>query len=352
MADKVAPTLPPLGLRSTVAPSTTGPRYFAGGSDSSPPWHATLVPSPRSSADWPGSMTHMYRRHAQTTLANVAITASRAAEAEPFLDYLGAVQGRVDRAAFLLSCAFAEAGVRDFKPRSTAPAYASDQGGWFEAVFSDCVGRVGQVRDALLHAWTPTPEADSMAIHAFWILSELTPSQPLLLRMLETEPRRATHELARHLDLVREHLLLSAELFPGAAARPSDDERLAEATAELLDMTGGAWSLTEAARALGVTRQAVHKRIQSGSVLAMMRDGEIVVPRGQFVVSGEATKPAPQLAKISQLFEQSRAGPWAALQFLTEVDPVLGKTPLQALADGEADAATAAARAHLGLEEG
>jgi predicted lipoprotein len=87
----------------------------------------------------------------------------------------------------------------------------------------------------------------------------------------------------------------------------------------------------------------------------MMVDGEIRVPKLQIIVGKSAKAEATVLDGIERAvkpFIDSKAGPWTALQFLTETDPNLRSTPLSALKAGKIEAAEQAARSHLGLDEG
>ena len=110
-------------------------------------------------------------------------------------------------------------------------------------------------------------------------------------------------------------------------------------------------SLRQAAERLGMTHQNLHKRIGSNSALGVMRGRQLVIPSVQFVESKDGVKILPELRQVLRLFAEASAGTWTALQYLTEHDPVLGATPIEILKAGGVDAATAAARAYLGLDE-
>jgi hypothetical protein len=122
------------------------------------------------------------------------------------------------------------------------------------------------------------------------------------------------------------------------------------ASADVLTQAGGAYSLTEAAAELGTSRQAVHKRVYLGTALGMMVDGKIQLPKLQFVSpkSGNA-RILNDFGKVIKPFLDSKAGPWAALEFLIDEDPNLGGKPIDALKDGQIETVVHAARSHLGL---
>jgi len=125
----------------------------------------------------------------------------------------------------------------------------------------------------------------------------------------------------------------------------------AAAYAALLAAAGGGFSLAEAAEALAISRQAMHALISSGRALGMMHGDRIVVPRLQFRSHGGRSEILPGIDRIARLFEETKAGPWAALQFLTEPDPNLGTLPIAALRAGQIAAVEHAARALLRIDE-
>ncbi|MBR0668512.1 hypothetical protein GXW71_29435 [Roseomonas hellenica] len=102
---------------------------------------------------------------------------------------------------------------------------------------------------------------------------------------------------------------------------------------------------------MGVSRQALHKRIASGGALGMMSGSEIVVPRAQFAESAGRLSILPGINKVVKLFKEAQAGAWAALQFLLDPDPNLNRAPIEALKAGEVTETVLAARAHLGMDE-
>jgi hypothetical protein len=217
--------------------------------------------------------------------------------------------------------------------------------------------RSREIRNALVHHWQPTPRAESLAISAFVLLSDLTPARTELLRLCRYDRPRAFTELAKHLELVTNQFELSAHLLAEIEAgdQPSvfaGDQRFVDSSAALLERSGGGVSLTEGAKLLGMTRQALHKRIKSGSALGMMHGPELVLPRVQFVSADGVTRLVGGLSEVVTLFDESRAGGWSALQFLVDPDPNLGDAPIRLLSRGDVAAVVSAARAYLSLDEG
>lgn len=198
---------------------------------------------------------------------------------------------------------------------------------------------------------------------AFKMLLELTPAGPPLLALANRDKRRAYGELAKHMDLVCRQFEAAAALadsltFPEPASSPAattEEPACADFTAvrdALLDRAGGALTLTEAARRLGVSRQALHKRISAGSALGMMVDDEIVVPSLQIATGAGRAAILGGVGDVTKLFKSAEAGPWMALQFLVDPDPNLGRAPVEALRQGEIKPVLAAATAHLRCDEG
>lgn len=280
------------------------------------------------------------------------------ATASPALRLVFVFNYRIQSAALLMSAAFEEAAVRDFdfgKARSTSRRGAAVRT-WYSNIVHDVVGCSQQLRNALVHQWNPTPRAERLAIDAFVILSDLTPARNELLRLCRYDRPRAFSELARHVELAADQFRLSADLLAEVegASRPKElpsEVRLGEMTHLLLRRAGGGLSLTEAAKLLGTSRQALHKRVKTGSALGLRDGTELVLPKFQFVEDDNRTIILEGLAKVVKLFDESKAGRWSALQFLLEQDPNLAVAPVEALKAGEVQKVVDAAQAYLDMDE-
>lgn len=130
-------------------------------------------------------------------------------------------------------------------------------------------------------------------------------------------------------------LLLAAAADPAAMrSDPAADALLRGVAARqrLVADCGGLLPVTEVARLLGVTRQAVDKRRRAGQLLAVKSASDWRYPAAQFGATGET--PAA-LAEVIAAFAE--AGPWATLDFLLAADDALGGvSPLAALHQGAA----------------
>lgn len=267
---------------------------------------------------------------------------------------------RVECASYYLYVAFEKARVEDFELSGERNVVKPKRGIslWYCNLVNTTFNRYGNVRRALLHHWTPPAEVEPLTSSAFAMLSEITPAESQLRNLFVHDRSRAFHELTHHLDLYVDQLKAAIRLASDLETIASDDDVSAEEQArlntlqtELLSNAGKALSLTEAAKQLGVTRQALHKRIGLGTALGLMHGSELVVPEAQFVAKGGKPKIVDGLADIVRLFDSSGAGRWSALQFLIELDPNLRKTPLEALKAGDQDAVAHAARAFLNFDE-
>jgi hypothetical protein len=266
---------------------------------------------------------------------------------------------RIHYAAVLMSAAFHEAAVTDFefhKLRHGARESQKLRHSWYRHVVDDCLIVSKEVRNALVHHWQPTPRAERLATDAFVILSDLTPARTELLRLCRYDRPRAFTELAKHVDLAIDQFRLSADLLAeveaaSAQIETSDEQRFIAISEALLERAGGGISLTEGAKLLGVSRQALHKRVKSGSALGMMQGDELTLPRFQFITEQGDTRIVDGLAKIVALFDTSGAGRWSALQFLLDRDPNLADTPGRVLVEGRVDDVVASARAYLDTGE-
>ena len=280
------------------------------------------------------------------------------ATASPALRLVFVFNYRIQSAALLMSASFEEAAVHDFdfaKARSASRRGAASRT-WYSSIVHDVVDCSRQLRNALVHQWKPTPRAERLAIDAFVILSDLTPARNELLRLCRYDRTRAFSELARHVELAADQFRLSADLLAEVegASRPMElpsEARFGDMTRLLLQRAGGGLSLTEAAKLLGTSRQALHKRVKTGSALGLMDGAELVLPKFQFVEERDRTSIIDGLAKVIKLFDGSKAGRWSALQFLLEQDPNLAVAPVEALKAGEVQKVVDAAAAYLDVDE-
>ena len=277
----------------------------------------------------------------------------------PALQLVYVFNSRIHCAALLMGAAFHEASVSDFEiPKYHRPALHRDQKkrSWYSDIVNDCLARSKEVRQALLHSWTPTPRAEQLAIDAFVLLSELTPARTELLRLCQYDRRRAFSELAKHIHLATDQFQLSATLLAEVEAtsnqiEQTDEQRFSDISSAMLERAGGGVSLTEGAKLLGISRQALHKRVKLGSALGMMHGSELVLPKFQFVADEGDTRVIDGLARVLKLFDSSGAGRWSALQFLIDDDPNLADTPSYVLVKGSVDDVVNAAKAYLNINE-
>jgi hypothetical protein len=266
---------------------------------------------------------------------------------------------RVEYASFHLYVAFRKALVDDFELSPSRNVVKPTHGisVWYCSLVNATFNRYRDLRRALLHKWTPPAEVESLTLNAFRILSEITPADTQLRNLFVHDRPRAFHELTRHLDIVAAQLKAAIELATDLEAIkpddiPSPEQAQVEAVQlESLGKAGKPLSLTAAAKELGVSRQALHKRIGLGSALGLMHGPELVVPDAQFVSKDGKLGIVDGLNAIVSLFDTSGAGRWSALQFLTEVDPLLQRVPLDVLKEGDRDAVVRATRAYLSLDE-
>jgi hypothetical protein len=102
--------------------------------------------------------------------------------------------------------------------------------------------------------------------------------------------------------------------------------RGAEQKLDLLKEAGGALPVSDVAKLLGISRQAVDKRRREGKLLAIARGADYAYPACQF----EGDDVVPGLPEI--LGARGLQHPWAALAFLvTPEDQLGGRSPLEAL---------------------
>jgi hypothetical protein len=272
---------------------------------------------------------------------------------------IGRTMVYIDQAALLLSAAFAAADVRDFTPwrRRQAIHVKDDAARWYADLTNDVLSRLSQVRRALAHGWPPSREADALAAEAIALLAELTPVPSRIVALYRSNRTEGLAELARHLEIVDRQYAMAASLIGRRDAAEGDEASeeavgFAAAREALLAAAGGGLSLTNAAQAVGVTRQNLHKRINTGSALGMLMDNRIVLPRLQLVEDHGKMAIVRGLERVLRPFLDAKASAWSALQFLIDPDPNLGQPPIDALHEGHVTEAEHAARAYLGLDDG
>lgn len=263
----------------------------------------------------------------------------------------------VEGAAALLKVAHAGDRVRIEPTEAAAGRPLARHRGWYASALTKAAAQLRQI--VIIFDKHPVHGPGAGAeIEAFRVLADLTTAGPQLRALVRRNRALAVNELAKHLDLVRQQFEATAALEDALA----DAENLGSngsgggttfegVSQALLERAGGALSLTQATKLLGVSRQALHKRIAAGTALGMMIGNEIAVPKLQFFAKGGRHQILPGVGSVTKLFKDTGAGPWMALQFLVDHDPNLGKSPIDALRVGDERSVEQAARAYLHLGE-
>jgi hypothetical protein len=139
----------------------------------------------------------------------------------------------------------------------------------------------------------------------------------------------------------------------GGQPSSADDAEALGRRAAMVVLAGGAWEralgelLTSAeARILlgGVSREALRKRVLSGSVIALRDDADLIrYPRWQFDAAHNA--PFGAVKKINEIFGQAGLDPWTLAAFATAPQPELnGRLPVEAFTDADLGTLLLAAR--------
>lgn len=129
----------------------------------------------------------------------------------------------------------------------------------------------------------------------------------------------------------------------GQPSSPDDAEVLGRRAAMVV-LAGGAWEralgelLTSAeARILlgGISREALRKRVLSGSVVALRDDADLIrYPRWQFDAANSA--PYGAIKKLTEIFGEAGLDPWTLAAFATASQPELDdRAPVDAFADAD-----------------
>lgn len=165
---------------------------------------------------------------------------------------------------------------------------------------------------------------------------------PLVDREQVIEALSATEGYEAVLPLIEELVLEDARKTSIVWARLRGIRR----KREMLEAEGGSVGTAEAAEILGgISKQAVDKRRERGTILALPGGGgEYAFPLWQF---DESTRDGlvPGLTRVLRSF--SVENPWMQAEFMLAPNARLGeKSPLNALRDGEVEAAARAASSY------
>jgi hypothetical protein len=132
----------------------------------------------------------------------------------------------------------------------------------------------------------------------------------------------------------------------GGQPSSPDDAKVLGRQAAMIVLAGGAWEralgelLTSAeARGLlgGISREALRKRVVSGSVVALRDDAGLVrYPRWQFDAAGGA--PFRVVKDLNEVFGDAGLDSWTLASFVTTPQPELGnRAPVDAFADADVE---------------
>jgi len=128
----------------------------------------------------------------------------------------------------------------------------------------------------------------------------------------------------------------------GGQPSSADDAEVLGRRAAMVVLAGSAWEralgelLTSAeARILlgGISREALRKRVLSGSVIALRDDADLIrYPRWQF--DGANNAPYRVIKKLNEIFGEAGLDPWTLAAFATAPQPELGnQAPADAFAE-------------------
>jgi hypothetical protein len=139
----------------------------------------------------------------------------------------------------------------------------------------------------------------------------------------------------------------------GGQPSSADDAEALGRRAAMVVLAGEAWEralgelLTSAeTRVLlgGISREALRKRVLSGSVIALRDDRDLTrYPRWQFDAANGA--PFAAIKKLNGVFGEADLDPWTLASFATTPQPELDeRTPVEAFADADPEPLLLAAR--------
>ena len=139
----------------------------------------------------------------------------------------------------------------------------------------------------------------------------------------------------------------------GGQPSSADDAEVLGRRAAMVVLAGGAWEralgelLTSAeARILlgGISREALRKRVLSGSVIALRDDADLIrYPRWQFDAANST--PFAAIKKLNEIFDDAGLDSWTLASFATAPQPELGnRAPVDAFVDADIEPLILSAR--------
>ncbi len=223
---------------------------------------------------------------------------------------------------------------------------------WKAEILKSVSERLSEIVTLLVDVEMHESRSASIDLEAFDTLASLTLAPDELHILHQQDKAEALRELVKQLEIAWERVATTATLVSKVESAAPSIEASDDILTTLLERAGGTLGLTEASERLGISRQALHKKVYAGNALGMMRGDRIVLPKLQFVTTAGKTKILPGIDRVAKTFDESNAGPFSALQFLIEVDPNLEARPIDVLKNGDIDAVHLAARAYLSMDEG
>lgn len=174
------------------------------------------------------------------------------------------------------------------------------------------------------------------AMSAIERISVTAPSRALTAALAAPTGAGTLAQILSHPEFIGEAVTDLDPMVPALA-------RNVEHRNQLLKRAGGVLSAEEAGKITGITRQAIDKRRRSNAILAVREGADWKYPACQFRDGAVL----PGIAEVVRDLEGQ--GAWATLDFLLAPDSALGgRSPLEALRQGDLGAVERLARANAG----
>lgn len=159
--------------------------------------------------------------------------------------------------------------------------------------------------------------------------------------------RLRAEELAHLAGRIEQQVAAGGDVQP-LLARARLQLGYAPEDAELLHASGGAVSVHEGAVRLGRDVTEVMGMLQRGEILAVDLFGAVLLPQLQFTAEGGQLAVLPGIPGVVAAAIEMAAEGWHVLEWLVAPSEALGgRTPIEALQAGQAEAVEAAAKAEV-----
>src|SRR5262249_32179353 len=152
--------------------------------------------------------------------------------------------------------------VRATSVRIAAVSLGND---WKAEILRSVSERLSEIVTVLVDAEMQKPRSASIDLEAFDTLASLTLAPDELHILHQQDKAEALRELVKQLEIAWERVAATATLVSKVESAAPSMEASDNVLTVLLEKAGGTLGLTEASERMGISRQALHKKVYAGN---------------------------------------------------------------------------------------